>query len=171
MVEDESMKSLTTAYQDAMTRMVGSTINVTWRKKSGGKVDSSVILVPVAYNGHLFALHFISAKTQLEFPEKSHIPNPILVIPADSLGLTNARWGTTALAPGTSKRSRYLIYSPTAMVRASMDSRSYSYFRNLPPIALAVSAKTNPDIPATITSSQSPRSMRETSKRGATLGV
>jgi len=63
MVEDESMKSLTTAYQDAMTRMVGSTINVTWRKKSGGKVDSSVILVPVAYNGHLFALHFISPKT------------------------------------------------------------------------------------------------------------
>jgi hypothetical protein len=63
MVEDESVKSLTTAYQDAMTRMVGSTINVTWRKKSGGKVESSVILVPVAYNGHLFALHFISPKT------------------------------------------------------------------------------------------------------------
>jgi len=63
MVEDESMKSLATAYQYAMTRMVGSTINVTWRKKSGGKVDSSVILVPVAYNEHLFALHFISPKT------------------------------------------------------------------------------------------------------------
>jgi carbohydrate-binding DOMON domain-containing protein len=63
MVEEKSMKSLVTSYQDAMTRMVGSTINVTWLKKSGDKVDSSVILLPVAYNGHLFALHFISPKT------------------------------------------------------------------------------------------------------------
>ena len=63
LVEEKSMKSLVTAYNDAMSRMVGSTINVTWRKKSGGKVDSSVILVPVAYNGHLFALHFISPRT------------------------------------------------------------------------------------------------------------
>ena len=57
------MESLVTAYQDAMTRMVGSTVDVTWQKKSGGKVDTSVILVPVAYNEHLFALHFVSPKT------------------------------------------------------------------------------------------------------------
>ncbi len=62
LVEEKSMESLATAYQDAMTRKVGSTINVTWQKKSGGKVDTSVILVPMAYNGHLFALHFVSPK-------------------------------------------------------------------------------------------------------------
>lgn len=62
LVEEKSMNSLVTAYQDAMTRMVGSTINVTWRKKPGGKVDSNVILVPVAYSEHLLALHFISPK-------------------------------------------------------------------------------------------------------------
>jgi hypothetical protein len=62
LVEEKSMKSLVTAYNDAMSRMAGSTISVTWRKKSGGKVDSSVILVPVAYKEHLLALHFISPK-------------------------------------------------------------------------------------------------------------
>jgi len=62
LVEEKSMKSLAAAYNEAMTRMVGSTINVEWRKKSGDKVDTSVILVPIAYDGHLFALHFVSPK-------------------------------------------------------------------------------------------------------------
>ena len=62
LVEEESMKSLAAAYNEAMTRKVGSTINVEWRKKSGDKVDTSVILVPIAYDGHLFALHFVSPK-------------------------------------------------------------------------------------------------------------
>jgi hypothetical protein len=56
------MESLAAAYNDAMTRMVGSTVNVKWLKKSRDKVDTSVILVPIAYNEHLFALHFVSPK-------------------------------------------------------------------------------------------------------------
>jgi len=56
------MESLAAAYNDAMTRMVGSTVNVKWLRKSGDKVDTSVILVPIAYNEHLFALHFVSPK-------------------------------------------------------------------------------------------------------------
>lgn len=35
-------------------------INVTWQRKSGGTVDTKVILVFISYEGHLFALHFIS---------------------------------------------------------------------------------------------------------------
>jgi len=62
LVEEKSMKSLAAAYNEAMTRKVGSTINVEWRKRSGDKVDTSVILVPIAYNEHLFALHFVSPK-------------------------------------------------------------------------------------------------------------
>jgi PAS domain-containing protein len=62
LVAEKSMKDLVTAYQDAMTRMIGSTIEVTWRTKSGGTVDTAVILVPVAYDEHLFALHFVSPK-------------------------------------------------------------------------------------------------------------
>jgi hypothetical protein len=33
---------------------------VTWKKKNGGTVNTTVILVPMAYAGHLFAVHFVS---------------------------------------------------------------------------------------------------------------
>jgi len=62
LVAEKSMKSLVTAYNNAMTKMVGSTIDVRWRKKSGDMVDTTVILVPISYNGHLFALHYVSPK-------------------------------------------------------------------------------------------------------------
>ena len=42
-----------------MQSMVASTINVLWRKKSAGTVETTVILVPISYKGHLFALHFV----------------------------------------------------------------------------------------------------------------
>jgi len=60
LVSEKSQDSLVTAYGNAMEKMVGSTIEVTWKKKNGQKVDTNVILVPVAYDGHLFALHFLS---------------------------------------------------------------------------------------------------------------
>lgn len=59
-VADKSQEVLVTAYQNAMEKMVGSTINVTWKKKSGETVDTAVILVPIVYRGHVLALHFIS---------------------------------------------------------------------------------------------------------------
>lgn len=59
-VAPKSRQTLVTAYQNAMERYVGSAINVTWQRKSGGTVDTKVILVPISYEGHLFALHFIS---------------------------------------------------------------------------------------------------------------
>lgn len=62
-VADKSQKVLQTAYFAAMEKMIGSTIQVTWKKKSGGTVDSTVILVPTTYQGHLFALHFITPKS------------------------------------------------------------------------------------------------------------
>jgi len=59
-VDNRSQHALVSAYQDAMEKMAGSAISVTWKKKSGGTVDTNVILVPVVYKNHLFALHFIS---------------------------------------------------------------------------------------------------------------
>lgn len=59
-VAEKSQHALVDAYQHAMENGVGSTIEVTWKKKSGGTVDSTVILVPVVYQGHMLALHFIS---------------------------------------------------------------------------------------------------------------
>jgi hypothetical protein len=57
---EKSQEPLVTAYSNAMEKKVGSTIEVTWKKRNGGSVDTNVILVPIAYDGHLFALHFLS---------------------------------------------------------------------------------------------------------------
>ena len=59
-VDPSSQEILASAYNQAMEKLIPSTIQVTWNKKSGGTVDTKVVLVPIAYNDHLFALHFIS---------------------------------------------------------------------------------------------------------------
>lgn len=59
-VDDSSQDTLIGAYRKAMQDMAASTISVTWKKKSGGTIKTTVILVPVSYQGHLFALHFVS---------------------------------------------------------------------------------------------------------------
>lgn len=59
-VDGKSQNKLVDAYRKAIEKCVGSSIAVTWKAKSGKKVNTKVILVPVAYQGHLLALHFIS---------------------------------------------------------------------------------------------------------------
>lgn len=59
-VAEKSQLTLVEAFQNAMEKMEGATIKVTWKKKSGDTVDTTVILVPIAFEGHIFALHFIS---------------------------------------------------------------------------------------------------------------
>ena len=59
-VAEDSQHALVTAYQNAMQHMEASTTEVTWKKKSGETVDTTVILVPIIHKGHLIALHFIS---------------------------------------------------------------------------------------------------------------
>lgn len=59
-VDANSHDTLIGAFQKAMQSMVASTIKVRWKKKSGGTVDTTVILVPISYKGHLFALHFVA---------------------------------------------------------------------------------------------------------------
>ena len=59
-VDRSSQDTLVKAYRQAMDKMIPSHIKVTWKKKSGGTVVTSVVMVPIAYDNHLFALHFIS---------------------------------------------------------------------------------------------------------------
>lgn len=59
-VDPGSMDTLASTYNRAMEKIIPGTIKVTWKKKSGGTVATSVTLVPIAYDDHLFALHFIS---------------------------------------------------------------------------------------------------------------
>ncbi len=57
-VDENSQNTLIDAYQKAMQDMVASTIKIQWKKKTGGTVETTVILVPISYKGHMFALHF-----------------------------------------------------------------------------------------------------------------
>jgi PAS domain-containing protein len=59
-VDPASQEVLVNAYRQAMEKFIPANIKVTWRKKSGGTVATSVVLVPIAFDDHLFALHFIS---------------------------------------------------------------------------------------------------------------
>ena len=59
-VAEKSRETLAMTYRKAMEKLVGSSIKVTWMKKAGGTVDTSVILVPLTFNNHAIALHFIS---------------------------------------------------------------------------------------------------------------
>ena len=58
-VDDKSRDKLVSTYQKATSDFVGSSFEVEWKKKTGGKVKTKVILVPFLFNGHLMALHFI----------------------------------------------------------------------------------------------------------------
>jgi PAS domain-containing protein len=58
-VERSSQEILANAYKQAMEKFIPSNIKVTWKKKSGGTVVTSVVLVPIAYDDHIFALHFV----------------------------------------------------------------------------------------------------------------
>ena len=59
-VTEKSQRTLVGSYRQAMEKMVGSTTKITWKKKSGSLVDSTVMLIPAAHQGHVFAVHFIS---------------------------------------------------------------------------------------------------------------
>ena len=58
-VDSKSQNTKVNAFRKAMEKMAGSTISINWKKKSGGLVKTAVILVPISYHGHLFALHFL----------------------------------------------------------------------------------------------------------------
>ena len=60
-VADTSQPELIEAFQKAIQLKAGSTLSVTWQKKDGQTVDTTVMLVPISFQGHTFALHFIQA--------------------------------------------------------------------------------------------------------------
>jgi carbohydrate-binding DOMON domain-containing protein len=58
-VAEKSREIVTNAYWDAMKKKIASTIQVTWMKKDGGTFNSTVILVPMFFDGHMFSVHFV----------------------------------------------------------------------------------------------------------------
>ncbi len=61
-VTESSQNTLVSAYQEAIEKCIGSISNISWKQKDGSTVESKVILVPVAFDNHIFALHFVLPK-------------------------------------------------------------------------------------------------------------
>lgn len=59
-VVNESQRDLVSAYQNAMEKFVGSESAITWKTKDGKTVNTNVLLVPIVFEQHLLALHFVS---------------------------------------------------------------------------------------------------------------
>jgi hypothetical protein len=59
-VEEKSRETLSSAYWNAMKKMAASTIQLTWMKKDGATIKSTMILVPMLFQGHLFSVHFVT---------------------------------------------------------------------------------------------------------------
>jgi hypothetical protein len=61
-VAEGSQSALVGAFQQAIEEKAGSTLSVNWLKKDKSTVDTTVILVPISFGHHLFALHFVAKK-------------------------------------------------------------------------------------------------------------
>ena len=60
-VAEKSRDTLSSAYWDAMNKMVASTIHLTWMGRDGAIFDATMILVPMFFQGHLFSVHFVTS--------------------------------------------------------------------------------------------------------------
>ncbi len=60
-VTEKSRETLSTAYWNAMQKMIASTIPMTFMKKDGASIDSTMILVPMFFEGHMFSVHFVTS--------------------------------------------------------------------------------------------------------------
>ncbi len=58
-VEGKSQAKLVAAYRAAMEKGTASKLPVTWVSKDGKHVKTEVIIAPIAYEGHLIAIHWI----------------------------------------------------------------------------------------------------------------
>src|SRR3989344_1984136 len=60
-VKEKDQKTIVSAYKNAMEKKIGSSVNVSWKNsKDGSMIKTNVILIPLSYNGELFAIHFIT---------------------------------------------------------------------------------------------------------------
>jgi hypothetical protein len=60
-VDEKSRETLSSAYWQAMEKKAASTIPMTWIKKDGSAMDSTLILVPMFFEGHMFSVHFVTS--------------------------------------------------------------------------------------------------------------
>ena len=59
-VSPKDRSTLVSAYQNAIGNLVASTVSIRWKKKEKGEVPTTTIVVPLVFEGHRMALHFIT---------------------------------------------------------------------------------------------------------------
>ena len=59
-VSPNDRMTLVATYQKAVNDLEGSMISIGWLKKDGKEIASKTILVPISFEGHRMALHFIT---------------------------------------------------------------------------------------------------------------
>jgi hypothetical protein len=59
-VAERSREPLASAYWKAVEKMSASTIQLTLMNKDGKTIDSTMILAPMSFEGHMFAVHFLT---------------------------------------------------------------------------------------------------------------
>jgi hypothetical protein len=60
-VAEKSRETLSTAYWNSVNKMLASTIQLTWMKKTGETIQSTMILVPMFFEGHMFSIHYVTS--------------------------------------------------------------------------------------------------------------
>jgi len=61
LVDDEASKNaFMTAYWSAINNMNASSVQLTLRRKDKTKVKSTMIILPMTYEGHILSVHFIT---------------------------------------------------------------------------------------------------------------
>ena len=60
-VAEKSRETLSTAYWNSVNKMLASTIQLTWMKKTGEPIESNMILVPMFFGGHIFSIHYVTS--------------------------------------------------------------------------------------------------------------
>ena len=62
-IAEADQDAVISAYENAMGKLAASTLDITVKNvKSGKLIKTRLIMVPIVYDGHLFALHFLSQK-------------------------------------------------------------------------------------------------------------
>jgi PAS domain-containing protein len=59
-VDDEASKNaFMTAYWSAINNMNASSVQLTLRRKDNSKIKSTMVILPMIYEGHILSVHFI----------------------------------------------------------------------------------------------------------------
>lgn len=61
-VDEQSWDALVATYRRAMEHHAAATVEVTWKRRDGTLLPTSVILAPIAFRGETLAMHFVTPR-------------------------------------------------------------------------------------------------------------